>query len=135
VKTVRDLCIKNHGRKPRDLLIVHVVGEFSELMLGKTPLIKYGDPGNPKVTVKIGQTFIPDVLVDLGATINIMPKEMTQLLQLRTQFLSLTMGYCKLMTVSHDTLVAMKTWKNNNMLTWRDYSRYFYNEFEYGVKR
>jgi hypothetical protein len=45
-------------------------------------------------------------------------------------------GECKLMMVSHDVLVAMKTWKNNNccMLTWRDYSRYFYNEFEYGVK-
>jgi hypothetical protein len=84
-KTVRDLCIKNPGRKPRDPLTVHVVGELSELMLGKTPPIKYGDPGNPTVTVKIGQTFIPDVLVDLGAAINIMPIETTQLLQLRMQ--------------------------------------------------
>jgi hypothetical protein len=40
------------------------------------------------------------------------------------------------MMVSHDdVLVAMQTWKNNNLLTLRDYSRYFYNEFEYGVKR
>jgi len=31
------------------------------------------------------QTFIPDVLVDLGEVINIMPIETTQLLQLRTQ--------------------------------------------------
>jgi hypothetical protein len=84
-KTVRDLCIKNPGRKPRDPLTVHVVGELSELMLGKTPPIKYGDPGNPTVTVKIGQTFIPDVLVDLGEEINIIPIEMTQLLQLRMQ--------------------------------------------------
>ena len=44
-------------------------------------------------------------------------------------------GECKLMMVSHDALVAMQTWKNNNMLTWRNYSRYFYNEFEYGVIR
>jgi hypothetical protein len=29
----------------------------------------------------------------------------------------------------------MKMWKNNNLLTWRDYSRYFYNEFEYGARR
>jgi hypothetical protein len=64
---------------------VHVVGDLSELMLGKTPPIKYGDPGNPTVTVKIGQTSIPHVLVDLGAAINIMPIETTQLLQLRTQ--------------------------------------------------
>ena len=71
-KTVRDLCIKNPGRKPRDPLTVHVVGELSELMLRKTPPIKYGNLGNPTVTVKIGQTFIPDVLFDLGETINIM---------------------------------------------------------------
>jgi hypothetical protein len=77
VKTVRDLCIKNPRRKLRDPLTVHVMGEFSELMLGKTPPIKYGDPGNPIVIVKIGQTFIPDVLVELGAAINIMPIEMT----------------------------------------------------------
>lgn len=34
------------------------------------------------------------------------------------------------MMASHDTLVAMKTWNNNNMLTWGDGSRYFHNEFE-----
>jgi len=39
------------------------------------------------------------------------------------------------MMVSHDALVAMETWKTNNLLTWRDYSRYIYNEFEYGVRR
>jgi hypothetical protein len=84
-KTIRDLCIKRPGRKPRDPLTVHVVGDFSELMLGKTPPIKYGDPRNPIVTVKIGQTFIPHVLVDLGKAINIMPIETTQLLQVKTQ--------------------------------------------------
>jgi hypothetical protein len=84
--TLRDLCIKKPRMKPRDPLIVHVVGELSELMLGKTPPIKYGDPGNPTITFKIGQTFIPDVLVDLGVIINIMPIEMTQLLQLIIRF-------------------------------------------------
>jgi hypothetical protein len=64
---------------------VHVVGDLSELMLGKTPPIKYGDPGNPTVTVKIEQTSILHVLVDLGAAINIMPIETTQLLQLGTK--------------------------------------------------
>jgi hypothetical protein len=81
---VRDLCIKKPGRKPKDPLTVHVVGDLSELMLGKTPPIKYGDPGNPIVTVTIGQTSIPHVLVDLGASINIMPIETMQLLQLET---------------------------------------------------
>jgi len=39
------------------------------------------------------------------------------------------------MMVSCDELVAMQTWKNNNLLTWRDNLRYFHNEFEYGAKR
>jgi len=38
------------------------------------------------------------------------------------------------MMVSHDRLVAMKTWKKYNLLARRDYSKYFYNEFEYGVR-
>ena len=84
-KTVRDLCIRKPGRKPKDPLIVHVVGDLSELMLGKTPPMKYGDPGNPIVTVKIEYTSISHVLVDLGAAINIMPIETTQLLQLETK--------------------------------------------------
>ena len=50
-------------------------------------------------------------------------------------FLKKCMGGCKLMMVSHDGLVAIQTWKTNNLLIWRDYLRYFYNEFEYGVKR
>jgi len=84
-KTMRDLCIKWPRKKPRDPLTVHVVGELSELMLGKTPPIKYGAPGNPIVTVKIGQTFIFHVLVNLGEAINIIPIETTQLLQLIMQ--------------------------------------------------
>jgi hypothetical protein len=44
------------------------------------------------------------------------------------------MGECKIMMVSHDALMAMQTQKNNNLLNLRDYSRYFYNQFEYGVK-
>jgi hypothetical protein len=81
--TVRDLCIIRPIRKPSDPLTVHVVGDLSEMMLVKTPPVKYGDSGNPTVTVKIGQTPIPHVLVDLGVAINIMPIETTQLLQLR----------------------------------------------------
>jgi len=39
------------------------------------------------------------------------------------------------MMASLEVLVAIQTWKKNNLLTWKDYSRYFYNEFEYVVKR
>ena len=53
----------------------------------------------------------------------------------RPNYIQKHQGECKLMMVSHDTLVAMQTWKNNNLLTWRDYSRYFHKEFEYGVRK
>ena len=38
-------------------------------------MAKYDDPGNPTVTVHIGHTQIPNVLVDLGAMINVMTIE------------------------------------------------------------
>ena len=43
--------------------------------MGRTLLDKYDDPGNPTVTVQIGHTQIPNVLVDLGAAINVMTIE------------------------------------------------------------
>ena len=74
-RTVRDLCTKKPGRKPRDPPTVHVIGKLSALITGKTLLAKYDDPGNPTVTVQIGNTQIPNVLVDLGAKINVMTIE------------------------------------------------------------
>ena len=55
-RTVRDLCTKKLGRKPRDPPTIHVIGKLSALIIGKTLLAKYDDPGNPTVTVQIGHT-------------------------------------------------------------------------------
>ena len=55
-RTVRDLCTKKPGRKPRDPPTVHVIENLSSLIIGKTPVTKYDDPGNPTVTVQVGQT-------------------------------------------------------------------------------
>ena len=74
-RTIRDICVKKPGRKTKDPLTVHVMGDLSALMSGKAPLVKYGDPGHPTVTVQIGKTMIHQVLVDLGAAINIMTLE------------------------------------------------------------
>ena len=74
-RTIRDICVKKPGRKTKDPLTVHVMGDLSALMFGKTPPVKYGDPSQPTVTVQIGKTMIPQVLVDLGAAINIMTLE------------------------------------------------------------
>ena len=81
-RTVRDICIKKPGRKAKDPLTVHVMGDLAALMSEKNPPVKYGDPGDPTVTVQVGKTFVSRVLVDLGAAINIMTLETTQLLQL-----------------------------------------------------
>ena len=43
-KTVRDLCLKRPGRKPKDPPTIHVIGKLSDLMLGKDTHIKYDDP-------------------------------------------------------------------------------------------
>ena len=50
-KAIRDVCVKKPGRKPLDPPTVYVMGRLSELLQGHTPLVKYGDPGNPAVTV------------------------------------------------------------------------------------
>ena len=52
--------------------IVHVVGNLSDLLLGKELPVKYDDPGNPIVTVQIAGHSFPNTLVDLGAAINIL---------------------------------------------------------------
>ena len=84
-RTMQDICVKKPGRKTKDPLTVHVMGDLSALMSGKYLPVKYGDPDHPTVTVKIGKKIIPRVLVDLGAAINIMTLETSQLLQLKNE--------------------------------------------------
>ena len=74
-KTIRDLVVKKPGRKPEDPTTVHVVGKLFELMMGRAPVAKYDEPSNPTVTGYIGHTQIPNVLVDLGTSINVMTIE------------------------------------------------------------
>jgi len=82
-RTIRDIFIKKPGRKSKDPLTVHVMGDVAALMTRKARPIKYGDPGHRTVTVQVGKTFISRVFVDLGVAINIMTLETTQLLQLK----------------------------------------------------
>jgi hypothetical protein len=61
------------------------MGDLSALMSGKAPPVKYGDPSHPTVSVQVGKTIIPRVLIDIGVTINIMTLETLQLLQLQNE--------------------------------------------------
>jgi len=57
-RTVRGIFIKKPGRKVKDPLIVHVMGDLAALMTGKFPAIKYGDPGHPMVIVQVGKNIV-----------------------------------------------------------------------------
>eukprot|EP00253_Pinus_taeda_P011726 PITA_11726 len=82
-KTIRDICIERPGRKAKDPLTVHVMGDLAALMSRQTPPMKYGDLGHPTVIVQVGKTIVSRVLVDLGDDINIMTLENVQLLQMK----------------------------------------------------
>jgi hypothetical protein len=58
-RTMRDICVKKPSRKIKDPLTVHVMGDLSALMSGKSPPVKYDDVGHPTVSVQIGKTIIP----------------------------------------------------------------------------
>lgn len=75
VKIVSDACIRKPGRKPKDPITIHVMGKLLELMTGLSTLTKYNDLGSPIVTVYIDEMPIPNTLIDLEATINVMNKE------------------------------------------------------------
>jgi hypothetical protein len=71
-KTIKELCGKKPRRKSKGPSTVHVVGNLSDLILGKKEPVKYIDLGNPMVTVQIQGFFFPNTLVDLGAAIHIL---------------------------------------------------------------
>jgi hypothetical protein len=116
-RTMRDICVKKPGRKTKDPLIVHVMGDLYTLMSGKVPPIKYGDPDHPTVSVKIGKMIIPRVLVDLGVVINIMTLETSKLLQLQNEIrdtptiLELAdRSTIKLEGVIEDLIISVESW-------------------------
>ena len=71
-KVIKDLSIKHLGKKKKDPLTIHVIGEMSECMTGQSWIAKYTNPGTPVMTVIINNTVIEKTLIDLGSTINLM---------------------------------------------------------------
>ena len=60
---------------------VFLASNISELLTGLIP-VKYKDPGSPTISCIIGQTTINRVLLDLGASINLLPFSVYQQLGL-----------------------------------------------------
>jgi hypothetical protein len=81
-KMIRENCYKKLGRKPKDPLTIHVMGKLSDIMLGNSIPVKYGDPRNPILTIHMNGVNIPNVLVDPGATINVITSTTTTILGL-----------------------------------------------------
>ena len=52
-KIIKELCGKKQVRKEKTIPTFHVVGALFDLLLGKETPVKYEDPRNPIVTVKI----------------------------------------------------------------------------------
>jgi hypothetical protein len=74
-KTIKDLCLKKAGRKKKEQKIVQVKGQLANLMSTSITMEKYIDPGVPLVIISINNFSIPNTLIDLGATINVMTME------------------------------------------------------------
>jgi len=51
---------------------VFLATNIGELLSGSIP-VKYKDPGCPTITCTIGQTEISHVILDFGASINLLP--------------------------------------------------------------
>ena len=78
-KFLKDLCTvkKGLGINKKAFLIEQV----SSIIKCKT-LLKYKDPGSPTISVNIGGTYIDKALLDLGASINLLPYTMYKQLHL-----------------------------------------------------
>ena len=69
-KFLKDLCTVKKGlgieKKP------FLTEQVSAIIQSKTP-VKYKDPGSPTISVNIGGTCIDKVLLDLGASVSLLP--------------------------------------------------------------
>jgi hypothetical protein len=77
------LCIKKPGRKQKDPPTIHLIGELSEYISKQPKITKYGNLGNPIVTITINEVSIGNTLIDLGAAINVMTATTLEQLQLK----------------------------------------------------
>ena len=81
-KVIKELCIKRPGKKQKDPLITHVIGEMSEYMSDPSRIAKYTNPRAPVVTIIINNTTIDNTLIYLGSAINMMTTAVLEALQL-----------------------------------------------------
>ena len=69
-KILKDLCAVKRGLGIEKK--VFLTEQVSAIIQSKTP-VKYKDPGYPTISVNIGETCIYKALLDLGASVNLLP--------------------------------------------------------------
>eukprot|EP00253_Pinus_taeda_P017564 PITA_17564 len=117
VKTIKELCIKRPRRNITNNPRVQVVGTLFDLLSGKETPIKYEDPGNPMVTIQIYGQTMPNALVDLGATINILTTSTCQKLGITSVEPTSTLleladrSVVRLEGILHDVMVSVDSWE------------------------
>ncbi len=117
-KFIKDLCIKKPGKKQKEPPTINVIGELSNYIAEVPQVAKYGNLGNPIVTVTIRGVTIGNTLIDLWAAINIMTTVALEILQLG-QFLHPTLTVLELadrttikpLGVLDDIIISIASWE------------------------
>ena len=78
-KILKDLCTVKRGLNVDKKAFL--TEKVSAIIQCKTP-VKYKDPGCPTISVNIGGTCVEKALLDLGATVNLLPYSMYKQLRL-----------------------------------------------------
>ena len=79
-KFLKDLCTVKRGLGIEKKAFI--TEQVNAIIQSKT-LVKYKDPGSPTISVNIGGTCIDKALLDLGASVNILPYSVYKQLGLR----------------------------------------------------
>jgi len=116
-KTIKELTLKRLGRKPRDTRRIHLVGKIVDIMMGKIAMQNNVDLGSPIFKTHINGIEIPNTLIDLGATTNIMSRQTMEQLKLPNLIFTPTLlqlanrSIIKLDGVLEDVLVSLASWE------------------------
>lgn len=81
VKSCKDYCFKPKKRKKYPATI-HVTSHLASQMLGSIEAKKYIDPRIPIISIITDNSLIPNNLIDLGISINLMKMDTMQRLNL-----------------------------------------------------
>ena len=90
-KTINKLSMKKPRRKTKEIKRIHLAGKIADIMMGKIGIQKYVDPGSLVVKTHINGVEIPNMLIGLGATINIMSRQTMEHLKLPNLLYTLTL--------------------------------------------